>query len=77
MPIVERPDIVTEAMLIYLDELRESGLTSMFGAPAYVEEVFNTTKEESWEITGYWLDTFGDREVKGIKDVYTHNMQIK
>jgi len=27
-----RPEVVTDDMLIYLDELRESGCTNMFGA---------------------------------------------
>jgi len=74
MSLVDKPNIVTEAMLIYLDKLRESGITNMLGAPAYVQEEFNTTKVESWEITGYWADTFGDREVKEIKDVYAYNV---
>jgi len=32
----ERPEIVTDEHLDYLDELRESGVTNMFGAGAYL-----------------------------------------
>ena len=37
---VERPDIVTDEHLEYLDDLRESGVTNMFGAGSYLEDNF-------------------------------------
>lgn len=36
----ERPEICTDAMLDYLDELRESGETNMFGAGPYLDAQF-------------------------------------
>ena len=56
-----RPEIVTEEHLTFLDELRESGETNMFGAPAYLEQVFDVTKKEARDITSYWMATFSER----------------
>ena len=36
----DRPEIVTDEMLEYLDDLRESGETNMFGAGPYVQREF-------------------------------------
>jgi len=57
-----RPEIVTEEHLEYLDDLRESGETNMFGAPAYIEDDFGVTKKEAREITSYWMATFEERQ---------------
>ena len=58
---IERPDHVTEEHLIFLDELRESGKTNMFGSGAYVEKEFGTSRKETSQIVGYWMDTFSIR----------------
>jgi hypothetical protein len=56
----ERPATVTTEHLEYLDELRESGVTNMFGARPYVEEEFGVSKREATEILSYWMKSFGD-----------------
>jgi len=56
-----RPEIVTEEHLEYLDDLRESGETNMFEAPAYLEDDFGVTKREARDITSYWMATFEER----------------
>tara|TARA_R110000824_G_scaffold8336_3_gene37658 strand:+ start:21765 stop:21950 length:186 start_codon:yes stop_codon:yes gene_type:complete len=58
---ITKPEIITEGHLTYLDNLRESGETNMFGAPAYVEQMFGVTKSEAQEITSYWMATFEER----------------
>lgn len=45
----------------YLDELRESGVTNMFGAPSYVASMFGVDKKTAMEVTAAWMRTFGDR----------------
>lgn len=55
-----RPKIVTDEHLEFLDELRESGKTNMFGAEPYILQEFNVTKHEAYEILTYWMDSFGD-----------------
>ena len=57
----QRPDCVTDKHLKFLDELRESGKTNMFGARPYLVSKFgDLTKAESLKIVSYWMETFGD-----------------
>ncbi len=55
-----RPTIVNDEHLVYLDELRESGVTNMYGAGTYLSRDFGVTRNESHEILGYWMETFGN-----------------
>jgi len=55
----QRPAIVSDEHLEYLDALRESGATNMFGAGPYLVEQFNVTRSESHTILGYWMKSFG------------------
>ena len=55
---VERPDFVTDEHLDYLDNLRDSGITNMFGAGPYLVKVFGVDRKTSHEILGYWMATF-------------------
>ena len=52
----------TKAQLIeyfrYLDNLRESGITNMFGAGRYLEEDFGLDKTEARTIVTTWMNTF-------------------
>lgn len=43
---------------IFLDNLRESGVTNMLGATPYVQEAFELSKKESREILSQWMDEF-------------------
>jgi len=45
----------------YLDELRESGITNMFGAASYIEDAFDLDKKQAKEILLDWMETFGKR----------------
>lgn len=56
---MSRPSNVSDEHLEYLDDLRESGETNMFGAAPYVEMAFNVPIQEARTITRYWMDTFG------------------
>jgi len=58
-----RPDIVKTEMLTYLDALRESGITNMFGARPYLMDVFpELSKDEAGKVLSYWMQTFGNEE---------------
>lgn len=61
---IERPEIVTDDHLIYLDELRESGETNMFGARPYLIEEFDLPKSDAGTILSYWMASFGERHPK-------------
>jgi len=46
----------------FLDDLRDSGVTNMFGATPYLMEVFSNLSEVSArEILKSWMKTFSDR----------------
>ena len=57
----ERPEVVEDSHLEYLDELRESGEVNMFGAAPYLEEEFELPPEDAKKILKYWMGTFGER----------------
>ena len=57
-----RPNIVADAHLRFLDELRESGETNMFGAAKYLRARFNTLdREDARTVIVYWMDSFEER----------------
>lgn len=45
----------------YLDNLRESGETNMFGAGPYLQEEFGLEKAEACKILTKWMETFSTR----------------
>ncbi len=44
----------------YLDELRESGVTNMFGAGFFLQEHFEMTKANSHKVLSAWMQSFGN-----------------
>lgn len=50
-----------EVYFEYLDDLRESAMTNMFGAGPYLQSAFGLSKSEAQDILFQWMDTFGDR----------------
>ena len=58
---MDRPDIVRDAHLIFLDNLRESGITNMFGAGPYVQETFGVDEDQAKTILVYWMESFTER----------------
>ena len=62
-PIV-RPDLVENDYLEYLDALRESGETNMFGSPIYLAEEFDLDIEFAKKVVSFWMKTFGERHPK-------------
>ena len=59
--IIDRPEVVTDEMLEYLDNLRDSGVTNMFGATPYLERSFNELDyDTSGDVLSYWMKSFGE-----------------
>ena len=59
---IERPDFVSDEHLEFLDDLRESGATNMYGATPYLEEAFDDLKrDEATKVLSYWMKTFTKR----------------
>ena len=48
---------VEKEMFIYLDELRDSGVTNMFGAAPYLQREFGLEKREAREILAKWMQS--------------------
>ena len=48
-------------MLLYLDGLRETGVTNMFGAGPYLVEEFSIGRAESHAVLAWWMETFDSR----------------
>lgn len=42
----------------YLNELRESGVTNMFGAAPYLQQEFGLTKYQARDILKQWMESF-------------------
>ena len=61
---IERPTIVSEEHLVYLDALRESGETNMFGAASYVADEFDIDMRSAKKILLYWMKSFSERSTK-------------
>ncbi len=57
----ERPEGLEDDHLYYLDLLRESGVTNMFGASSYLEAEFDIDSETARAYLTYWMRTFGER----------------
>ena len=56
---MERPENTTEEQLDFLDELRDSGVTNMWGAGEYLENEYpELTEKEAGKILLYWMDTY-------------------
>jgi hypothetical protein len=64
MPI-EEEDTMTdedrERYFEYLDRLRESGATNMYGAAPYLRQRFGLDRHEAGEILMAWMDGFEAR----------------
>lgn len=51
-----------ERVFTYLDDLRESGVTNMYGAGPYIQEVFpEVSQNESHILLSEWMQTFSER----------------
>ena len=64
MTTTERPTYCEDEHLEYLDGLRESGVTNMFGARPYLQEEFALPKSEAGAILSYWMQSFSIRHPK-------------
>ena len=54
-------DMVKEEYFQYLDALRESGITNMFGAAPYLQREFDLTRYDARDILIEWMETFEQR----------------
>ena len=49
---------IMEEYFDYLDVLRETGVTNMFGAAPYLENAFDLSRKEAREVLAAWMNSF-------------------
>ncbi len=57
----KRPQFITDEHLEYLDDLRESGITNMYGAVPFIMRMFLVSRSLAKEILMYWMESFEER----------------
>lgn len=50
-----------EKVFVFLDNLRESGITNMFGAAPYIEKMFEVERKTARSLLVEWMETFDER----------------
>jgi hypothetical protein len=66
---VERKEFITNEHLEFLDLLRKSGVTNMFGATPFIQNQFrDLSKNEARDILFYWMKTFSERHRRPPND---------
>ena len=45
----------------YLNALRDSGITNMFGSVPYVRRVFNVSQSEGVTLVAEWMESFKEK----------------
>lgn len=56
---VDLNDEFTKDIFQYLDDLRESGKTNMFGAGIYIERDWGLSREDAHGFVKAWMENFG------------------
>lgn len=59
--VLEASGLSWQEIMEYLDELRESGVTNMFGAAPYIQQEFDVPTKYARALLVYWMSTFGQR----------------
>ena len=54
-------DEISNEVFLYLEELRESGVTNMFGAHQYVMEDFEISKPLAIKLVKTWMDSYNEK----------------
>ena len=61
-------DEISNEVFLYLEELRESGVTNMFGAHQYVMEDFEISKPLAIKLVKTWMDRYDEEKTKENKE---------
>tara|TARA_R110001583_G_scaffold9615_4_gene45416 strand:- start:256 stop:654 length:399 start_codon:yes stop_codon:yes gene_type:complete len=60
-------DEISNEVYLYLEELRESGLTNMFGAVPYIEDSFQVNKSLAKKLLNTWMENYDTQRDKKEK----------
>lgn len=64
----EPTDYDKNDVFVFLDELRESGETNMYGARPYIQAEFGCGAEQAKEYLLEWMRTFSERHPQPAPD---------
>ncbi len=54
---------VTQAQVnFFLNDLRETGVTNMYGASPYIQEIFGVSRYDANRFLVKWMETFTPKE---------------
>jgi hypothetical protein len=56
---------IEKEVMQYLNVLRDSGVTNMFGAAPYVQEEFGLDRAEARRVLTLWMDNFNEEAEYG------------
>lgn len=59
--VIERPIIVEDEHLTYLDGLREGGTVNMLGARPFLQSEFGLNDTDSAVVHSYWMESYAER----------------
>ena len=51
---------------VYLEELRQSGVTNMFGAGPYLQKAYGLNPREARKVLDSWMESYQELLEKGI-----------
>jgi hypothetical protein len=55
----------------FLDALRDSGQTNMFGAGPWLQRAFGLERHEAKDIVLEWMNTYGERKARKLDKTTT------
>jgi hypothetical protein len=50
-----------ETLMVWLDDLRDSGVTNMFGAVPYLRDTWDFDEKTARAVLSHWMETFAER----------------
>ena len=56
--------MTTNKYWLYLEQLRKSGVTNMYGATPYLEKAFKISYNEAETILADWMDNYNKEDYK-------------
>jgi hypothetical protein len=56
-----RPKFIKDHHLTFLDDLRSSGATNMYGAAPYIQAAYRMPRDKAVATLMYWMQTFSQR----------------
>ena len=57
-------DVTQDEVNFFLDMLRESGVTNMYGAALYIQQQFSLDRKTANKMLFEWMRTFAERHAK-------------